>query len=372
MTPDPELDPAPQAPDWPTPTDWHPEPPPADWQPAAPNPYWQTGLSAQPAWQMGTPVASDAPAAAPSPLPPAEAWYPDTSTQPYLPPVVTAPVNRPRRGPGAIRSLVAVAVLSAALASGSTYALFSFGAVATPTPAATVAPVAATSAPQAAATPGTVSAALGIDPTVMIATAKQSVVTITTQITVNGQGLGRGSVNGTGVGTGIILTADGRILTNAHVIANATSISVALPSGDNVDATVVSSDTTADLALIKVTATGLTPAKLGDSDAIKIGSAVVAIGTPLGEYADSVTAGIISATDRTITVASETGRGAGQQMTGLLQTDAAVNPGNSGGPLLNANGEVIGIVDATDASGQGIGFAIPINAAKVFISHAEA
>ena len=118
-------------------------------------------------------------------------------------------------------------------------------------------------------------------------------------------------------------------------------------------------------------ATGLTPAKLGDSDALKVGSAVVAIGTPLGEYADSVTAGIISAKDRTITVASDTGRG-GQQMTGLLQTDAAVNPGNSGGPLINANGEVIGIVDATDASGQGIGFAIPINTAKTFISHAQA
>ena len=131
---------------------------------------------------------------------------------------------------------MAVAVLSAALASGSTFALFSFGAVAAPTPAATVAPVAATSAPQAAATPATVPAALGIDPTEMIATAMKSVVTITTQITGNG---GRGSVSGTGVGTGIILTADGRILTNAHVVAGATSISVALPSGADAVATVL-------------------------------------------------------------------------------------------------------------------------------------
>ena len=286
-------------------------------------------------------------------------------------PIASGDGRKSHRGPGAFRSIVAVAVLSAALASGSTFALFSFAGSPAATPVATVAPAAATAAPQAAATPANQSVALGVDPTQMIATSMKSVVTITTQITVNGQGFGRGAATGTGVGTGIILSSDGRILTNAHVIANATSISVALPNGDNAVATVITSDATADLAIIKVDAKGLTPAKLGDSDALKIGSAVVAIGTPLGEYADSVTAGIISAKDRTITVQSDTGRGAGTQMTGLLQTDAAVNPGNSGGPLINANGEVIGIVDATDASGQGIGFAIPINTAKTFIAHAQ-
>lgn len=357
-----EHDPVPQAPDWPTPSAWQPETTTGD--------DWRTAAG----WQAGTPQATDAAPAQPSsPEGPSNEkaslrpWSAEAPTQPiFLPAVSTAPPSPRRRGPGPIRSLVGVAVLSAALASGSTFALFSFASPAA-APAAT-APVAA--ATQAAPTPASVAAAaLGVDPTEMVATAKKSVVTITTQIT--GTGLGRGGGSGTGVGTGIILTADGRILTNAHVISGATSIKVTLPSGDDVVATVVSSDTTADLALIQVTATGLTPAKLGDSDAIKVGSAVVAIGTPLGEYADSVTAGIISAKDRTITVASDTGRG-GQEMSGLLQTDAAVNPGNSGGPLIDANGEVIGIVDATDQSGQGIGFAIPINAAKTFISHTQA
>ena len=411
-----EHDPVPQAPDWPTPSAWQPAvpaspyaPPAAPVAPSGPAADWRTSAN----WQSGTPAtsASDAPstglpsapdapsaAGAPSgttwaseaPAPPAwnvdpatqpvwgadtaaqPLWSADASTQPVLLPVA-ARRSRSSRRPGALAGLVGVAVLSAALASGTTFALFSYAAPQAAAPAATAPVSSAAAAATAAPTPANVAAAaLGIDPTAMIATAKESVVTITTQIGGGGNGFGRGSVSGTGVGTGIILTSDGRILTNAHVISGASSISVTLPSGDDVDATVITSDTTADLALIQVTASGLTPAKLGDSDAIPVGSAVVAIGTPLGQYADSVTAGIISAKDRTITVASETGRGGGQQMTGLLQTDAAVNPGNSGGPLVDSVGEVIGIVDATDQSGQGIGFAIPINTAKAFISHAQA
>jgi S1-C subfamily serine protease len=203
----------------------------------------------------------------------------------------------------------------------------------------------------------------------MIATAKKSVVTITT--TVGGSGIGRGAAAGTGVGTGVIVTADGLILTNAHVVAGASSVTVTLPDLRDVTATVVSSDTAADLALVRVASTGLTPATLGDSDELHVGQAVVAIGTPLGEYADTVTAGIISATDRTITVSIGT-RGQSIELTGMLQTDAAVNPGNSGGPLLNASGEVIGIVNAGDEDAQGIGFAIPINAAKALVSQAAA
>jgi serine protease Do len=356
-----EHDPVPQTPDWPTPSAWQPETTGEDWRTAT---GWQAGTPPTPPTPP-TPTAPDAASAASA----VQVWSADAPTQPVFHPAYSAaPPAHPKRGPGAIRSLVGVAVLSAALASGSTFALFSFAAPAA-APAAS-APAAATAGTQAAATPASVAAAAqGVEATEMIATAKKSVVTITTQIT--GTGFGRNSGSGTGVGTGIILTSSGRILTNAHVIAGATSIKVTLPSGDDVDATVISSDTTADLALIQVDATGLAAAKLGDSDAIKVGAAVVAIGTPLGEYADSVTAGIISAKDRTITVASETSR-TGQEMTGLLQTDAAVNPGNSGGPLINANGEVVGIVDATDSSGQGIGFAIPINTAKVFISHAQA
>lgn len=334
----------PQHPEWPATSAWAPTPPAPDWRAAAAFPaessaasFGATDSELGATWTSGQP------------------WQP----QPVAPKTATVPVAT-RKRPGMLRAIVAVAVLSAALASGSTYALVSLAA-----PPAAVPSVAPTAASQAKAATSNVAAATAVDATQMIATAMQSVVTITTQI---GNG-GRGS--GTGVGTGIILTANGRILTNAHVVEGASSITVTLPSGSDVTAAVVNSDATADLALIKVTASGLTPAKLGDSDALKIGSAVVAIGTPLGQYADSVTAGIISARDRTITVSSNF-RGRGQQMTGLLQTDAAVNPGNSGGPLINANGEVIGIVDAADQSGQGIGFAIPINAAKTFISHVAA
>jgi S1-C subfamily serine protease len=257
--------------------------------------------------------------------------------------------------------VIAAAVLSAGLASVSTFALLG-GSAAAPLPT-----TAATS--QVAATANNVTVGATTDVTSMIATAKKSVVTITT--TVGGSGFGRGGGSGTGVGTGVVLRADGLILTNAHVVADASAITVTLPNGKDATGTVVTSDTAADLAIVKVATTGLTPANLGDSDTLQVGQAVVAIGTPLGEYADTVTAGIISATDRTITVSVGT-RGQSIELTGMLQTDAAVNPGNSGGPLINAAGQVVGIVNAGDQSGQGIGFAIPINAAKSMISQAQA
>jgi S1-C subfamily serine protease len=255
-------------------------------------------------------------------------------------------------------------VLSSSLASLGTAALIGQGT----TPAA-ASPTAAAAAVQPASTPAAVAVSSNVDVTQMIATAKKSVVTITT--TIGGAGIGRGAGTGTGVGTGVIISADGLILTNAHVVADASSITVTLPDNSAAKATVVSSDTAADLALVRVSASGLTAATLGDSDRLQVGQAVVAIGTPLGEFADTVTAGIISGTDRTINV-SIGARGQSIQLTGMLQTDAAVNPGNSGGPLLNSAGEVIGIVNAGDQSAQGIGFAIPINAAKPMITHAAA
>ncbi|MEA2623313.1 MAG: serine protease Do [Chloroflexota bacterium] len=313
--------------------DWHTNQMPADWQ--------QTPAPA--AWTY-SPVATD--------------WQPAPAP---------APAEKPaRRSVGSWRTLVAAALLSSSLASVSTFALLSSTTAPAAAPTGTT-PAAA--AAQAASTPSTVTAGSSVDVTAMIATAKESVVTITTSV--GGSGLGRGGASGTGVGSGIVLSADGTILTNAHVVAGATSISVKLPNGNDVAATVVTSDTAADLAVIHADASGLTPARLGDSDALKVGQAVIAIGTPLGEYADTVTAGIISATNRTITVSTNS-RGGSIQLTGMLQTDAAVNPGNSGGPLLNAAGQVVGIVAAGDESGQGIGFAIPINDAAALISHAQA
>jgi serine protease Do len=201
----------------------------------------------------------------------------------------------------------------------------------------------------------------------MIAQAQKSVVTITTGSASN-DAFGRGSSGG--VGSGIILSADGLILTNAHVVAGGGSLTVQLQDGRQLPGTVVSSDAAKDLAIVRVQATGLTPAQIGKSSAIKVGESVVAIGTPLGEYAESVTAGIISATDRTITVGGDR-RGQSVQLSGLLQTDAAINPGNSGGPLIDAAGKVIGVVTAASGVAQGIGFAIPIDEAASMISAAS-
>ena len=163
-----------------------------------------------------------------------------------------------------------------------------------------------------------------------------------------------------GAGTGIILTADGEVLTNAHVVRGATTIRVRLDGeSQSRQATVIGSDGENDLALLKIAnASGLPTAELGDSDAMKVGDDVVAIGNALDLEGDpTVTRGIVSATDRSL-----------DTLTGLLQHDATINPGNSGGPLLNRSGQVIGINTATAGQGTGIGFAIPINHAKDVIA----
>lgn len=165
-----------------------------------------------------------------------------------------------------------------------------------------------------------------------------------------------------GAGSGVILSEDGYIVTNNHVVENTTSLSVTLTTGESYDATIVGTDSQTDLAIIKIDAKNLSPATLGDSDTLKVGDPAIAIGNPLGELGGTVTTGIISATDRQITINDET-------MT-LLQTDAAINPGNSGGGLFNSNGELIGIVNAKESSTgiEGLGFAIPISGAKDIIT----
>lgn len=170
-----------------------------------------------------------------------------------------------------------------------------------------------------------------------------------------------------GVGTGIIVDENGYILTNSHVVSDGTAetITVQLTDGREIEGKVLWNDKNIDLAIVKIEANNLTAAELGDSEGIKIGSYAVAIGNPLGLAFDrSVTQGVISGLNRSITVSD------GQtQMTmdGLMQTDASINSGNSGGPLLNSKGQVIGINSAKAQSGEGLGFAIPINTAKPIV-----
>ncbi len=158
-----------------------------------------------------------------------------------------------------------------------------------------------------------------------------------------------------GAGSGVIISQDGYILTNNHVINGANSVKVRLRDSTEYDATIIGSDSDNDIALLKVNATGLSPATFGDSNSLAVGDYVVAIGNPLGELGGTVTDGIISALARKVTIEDT-------QMT-LLQTNAQVNPGNSGGGLFNANGELVGIVNAKQSATEveGIAFAIPIN-----------
>lgn len=164
-----------------------------------------------------------------------------------------------------------------------------------------------------------------------------------------------------GAGSGVIISEDGYIVTNNHVISGTSSITVHLYNGDEHKAELVGTDPQNDIAVIKINAKGLKPAVYGNSDNLIVGELTVAIGNPLGELGNTVTNGIVSALDREITVD-------GENMT-LLQTSAAVNPGNSGGGLFNSNGNLIGIVNAKSSGTniEGLGFAIPINTAKPII-----
>jgi Do/DeqQ family serine protease len=158
-----------------------------------------------------------------------------------------------------------------------------------------------------------------------------------------------------GVGSGFITTADGRIITNAHVVAGADRVQVTLKDGRSFTGEVMGADSVTDIAVIKIEAQGLPTVKVSNSDQIQPGEWAIAIGNPLG-LDSTVTAGIISATGRTSREV-----GVPDKRVDFIQTDAAINPGNSGGPLLNLNGEVIGVNTAIIQGAQGLGFAIPMN-----------
>lgn len=166
-------------------------------------------------------------------------------------------------------------------------------------------------------------------------------------------------------GTGFILSSDGYIATNKHVVANATKIGVILDDGSTYeDVELIGTDPINDFAIIKIKdVKDLTPIKIGDSKTTNIGQQVVAIGNALGTYQNSVTSGIISGKGRSLT-ASDSSRTTYETLSDMIQTDAAINGGNSGGPLVNAAGEVIGINTAYASQGNNVGFAIPINSVK--------
>ena len=206
---------------------------------------------------------------------------------------------------------------------------------------------------------GTTVASSGMTTSQVSEMVSPSVVVITTEQVVYSQWswYGQNQVE-SGAGSGVIISSDGYILTCAHVVSGASQITVTIGDTDYT-ATVVGEDDTSDVAVLKIDATGLTPATVGDSDSLSVGDSVLAVGNPLGELGGTVTSGIVSALNRSVTI-----QGSSSTNTmSLIQMDASVSPGNSGGGLFNMNGELIGLVNAKSSSSdaEGLGFAIPIN-----------
>ncbi len=297
------------------------------------------GPGAAPGW--GQPAT----AAAPGVTPPPPAW-----AQPV------APVERPRRGGAGLGMIVGASLLSAVLAAGGTVvALDRTGAfdrtvINQPT--------------GGGSTTGT-SIPVTIDESSAVISAAAKVSPAVVKITTVGQATDPFSQGSTeGIGSGLIYDSNGWILTNRHVVSGADKLTVELKDGRQFDGRVYGIDTLTDLAIVKVDQTGLPTAPLGDSDGLKVGQLVIAIGSPLGTYSFSVTSGIVSGKGRDIQVDS------GQRITNLIQTDAAINPGNSGGPLVDANGDVVGINTAVATDSSGIGFAIPMDIARPIMDQA--
>lgn len=196
------------------------------------------------------------------------------------------------------------------------------------------------------------------------AVVRKALPTVVGITTVETQASIYGNLSREGLGSGVIVDSDGYILTNSHVIANgnANKITVLFEDGEQIPGEVLWNDSTFDLAVVKVNMSNLPVAEFGDSDNLEVGELAVAIGNPLGlEFQRTVTSGIISGLNRSIQVDQS------NVMEDLIQTDASINSGNSGGPLLNKYGEVIGINTAKVQTAEGLGFAIPINSAKVII-----
>jgi len=284
---------------------------------------------------------------------------PAISSQPDLWPSTTRP--RPPRVRLLLAAAIGASVISASAASLATVALVR--------PAADASPAAAGTGTSPSAGAQTVVQLTGSEAVVQVAAkVSPAVLTITTQSAAGA--LSPFSVPSTGVGSGFIYDASGLILTNYHVVEGGGNLSVTLQDGRELAGRVVASDPDHDLAVVKIEATGLPTVAIGTSASLKVGQLVVAIGSPLGTFTDSVTSGILSATGRSITVGDPATRQR-RTMSNLLQTDAAINEGNSGGPLLDASGRVIGINTASASSAEGIGFAIAIDEAASIMASAR-
>jgi S1-C subfamily serine protease len=287
-----------------------------------------------------------------------EHWF-ESAPMARVEPVAPAPARR-SGGAGVVLS---ASLLSAVLASGGTFvALSASGALDRP-----AAPVASSNAVSTTAgkQPVTIDESSAIID--VAAKAGPAVVRITSEAgpSASFDPTDPTAIPSEGVGSGVIFDPNGWILTNRHVVAGSDKLTVELKDGTTYSGTVYGIDTLTDLAIVKIDATGLTAAPIGDSDGLKVGELVVAIGSPLGTFSNTVTSGIVSATGRQILTE-------GSQLDNLIQTDAAINPGNSGGPLLDASAAVIGINTAIARDSTGIGFSIPINIARPLMEQAKA
>jgi S1-C subfamily serine protease len=348
----------------------------------SPDPTWQPNEAVIPAVEP-TPeqlASSRQPAYSPYPYRPEPYQPPAYQPASYQPPPYQPGAGyfgyqqpkapSPRRVTGGRWWMAALVLATALISSGVsvTGAYLVYEANSSPAPAKQVGTVPANAAalPSANTQAAPVSLTVSQDVVKVAAAVAPSVVTITTTGTVSN---GFRSAGFSGSGSGFIVSANGRIITNNHVVAGTNSLTVLLSDGRSLPATVVKTNPAADLALISIKATGLTPVALGSNANIQVGQLAIAVGNPEGTFAETVTSGIISGLDRSITV-GDSSTGSSEDLVGLLQTDAAINPGNSGGPLLDANGTVVGVVTASSSSAQGIGFAIPVDEVKALITSA--
>jgi len=263
--------------------------------------------------------------------------------------------------------VIIVALLAGAAGSAATYlALVSMGSL----PAPLGANVSASPTPEPS--PASSSQRVIVDDQTAITQAAEDVSPAVVTITVrSGEATDPFSLPEEGVGSGIIFDPNGYVLTNRHVVSDATQVTVELKDGRRVAGTVYGVDTLTDLAIVKIDANGLPVARIGDSSTLKPGQTAIVIGSPLGTFTNSVTSGVISALGRQLAVTDPV-TGERRQLRNLVQTDAAINPGNSGGPLVDAAGNVVGVSTAYAESAQGIFFAIPINIAKPIMRQAVA
>jgi S1-C subfamily serine protease len=284
-----------------------------------------------------------------------ERWFEPGPEQPAGPGEPTSPAIRRGAGRGIVSALLAASFFGSVFGVGGAYVA-----------------IRASGALDPATTPPTTSAgprvSIESEASTVVAAASRVSPAVVQIVAEDGEGDSE-------VGSGIIYDSRGWILTNKHVVVGAQTVTVRLSDDRQMAATVYGLDTLTDLAIVKIdNPSGLTVAPMGDSSSLQVGQLAIVIGSPLGlQYPSSVTSGIVSALDRDLSVAStDPTSTASDSLHGLIQTDAAINSGNSGGPLVDASGRVVGVTTAEAQVAEGIGFAIPIDIAKPIMQQALA